>query len=155
MAYMMGHPENRCVFCEKPKENQDKENLILWRGDNCFVILNLFPYNNGHLMVVPYRHVADLAGLQTAEKLELVELTERSISVLREAMSPQGFNIGMNLGKVSGAGIDDHLHIHIVPRWGGDTNFMPVLSDTKVVSESLAETYARLGPHFIKQAEKG
>jgi ATP adenylyltransferase len=125
-------------------ENDDEANLILLRGEQCFVIMNLFPYNTGHLMIVPYRKVADPADLSPAEWREMTELLARMTVLLRQVLRPDGFNIGMNVGAAAGAGIPDHLHLHIVPRWVGDTNFMPVLSATKVLPELLPETYARL-----------
>ncbi len=142
--------EEGCIFCDLPNEDpeNDRKNLILFRGQHSFVIMNKFPYNNGHLMVVPYRHTGGLEHLVSEEKLELMDLLEKSIAALREAFSPHGFNIGMNLGRVAGAGIDEHIHFHIVPRWNGDTNFMPVLADTKVISAGLEETYEQLRPLF-------
>jgi len=137
-----------CIFCEKWGEGRDEESLLIYRGTHCFVILNLFPYNNGHLMIVPVRHVADLSDLLDEEKLEVVQLTERAMKALRQVMGPEGFNVGMNVGRVAGAGIEDHLHVHIVPRWSGDTNFMSVLGDTKVISESLKSCYWRLREVF-------
>ncbi len=137
---------DNCIFCDKPAQNRDAENLIVYRGETSFVIFNRYPYNNGHLMVVPFRHTSDLAELSAEEKLELMDLLIASQQALTEIMSPHGFNIGMNLGLVAGAGVKDHLHFHIVPRWNGDTNFMPVLSDTKVISEGLEQTYRKLKP---------
>jgi ATP adenylyltransferase len=125
-------------------ENDDEANLILLRGEQCFVIMNLFPYNTGHLMIVPYRKVADPADLSPAEWGEMTALLARMTALLRQVLRPDGFNIGMNVGAAAGAGIPDHLHLHIVPRWVGDTNFMPVLGATKVLPELLPETYARL-----------
>jgi len=145
-----------CIFCDKPKEQWDEENLIVARFDRCFVILNAFPYNNGHLMVVPYRHVPSLLDLTDEELAELMKVTQISERVLRQALNPQGFNIGMNLGRCAGAGIDEHIHIHIVPRWKGDTNFMPVIGETKVLPELLSQTYKKLRPLFenVSKGEK-
>jgi len=126
-----------CVFCDKAAENDDDANLIVHRGTHCFVLLNLFPYNNGHLMVAPYQHTADLNALDDAATLELLTLAKRAQAALGRAFHPEGYNLGMNLGRVAGAGIADHLHLHIVPRWNGDTNFMPVLGDVKVLPDSL------------------
>jgi ATP adenylyltransferase len=137
-----------CIFCVKPSENDDCKNLIPFRGKRAFVIMNRYPYNNGHLMVVPFRHTADLSELEDAEKLELFDLLIASQRVLADVMRPQGFNIGMNLGRPAGAGIADHLHFHVVPRWNGDTNFMPVLGHTKVVSEGLEQTCDKLTREF-------
>lgn len=133
-----------CIFCDFPKEDNDEKRLILHRGKYCFVILNAYPYNPGHLMVVPYRHTADLGSLTPEELAEMTSLCQTVYKVIKEVMNPHGFNLGMNLGKVAGAGIDQHLHMHIVPRWNGDTNFMPVLGDVRVVSEALDSTWKRL-----------
>ncbi len=113
-----------------------------------FVLLNLYPYNSGHLMVAPYAHVGDFPRLEPATAAELMSVTQRAVDALRQVYSPDGFNLGMNLGRSAGAGVPDHLHMHVVPRWNGDTNFMPVVSQTKVLPESLDQTYARLEPHF-------
>lgn len=139
-----------CIFCEKPAQGRDEENLIVWRGEVCFVILNRFPYNNGHFMVAPYRHVARLDELTDEEVLELWRLVSTGISVIEETMKAEGFNVGINLGKVAGAGVEEHLHVHVVPRWGGDTNFMPVLAETKVIPEHLSSTWRRLREGFEK-----
>lgn len=133
-----------CIFCDKPAEDRDRENLIVHRGDTVFVIMNRYPYNNGHLMIVPYRHTCDLASLSRAEQTESFDLLAVSKAVLHEVMHPHGFNVGMNLGRVAGAGIADHLHYHLVPRWDGDTNFMPILGHAKVVSEGLDQTWEKL-----------
>lgn len=137
-----------CIFCEKLREEKDQENLLVYRGDTAFVMMNRYPYNNGHLMIVPYQHTPEFSNLTEKEKLELCNLLEKSQAVLRDVMRPQGFNIGMNIGRLAGAGIVDHLHFHIVPRWGGDTNFMPILGHTKVISEALEETWAHLKERF-------
>ena len=133
-----------CILCEKPQENDDAQNYILYRGSKNFVIMNSYPYNPGHLMVTPYRHVARLDELAAEELHEHFEIVARCTKLLREIFNPGGFNIGINLGRVAGAGIDEHVHTHIVPRWQGDTNFMPVVSGTRVVPEALAETYEKL-----------
>jgi len=137
-----------CIFCDKPKEKEDRENLILYRGKKSFVIMNRYPYNNGHIMITPYSHVSDMTELGDEDMLEMTFEMRRTVSILKEVMCPDGFNIGMNLGKAAGAGIDDHLHLHIVPRWGGDTNFMPVISDMRVMPELLDETYIKLKPLY-------
>lgn len=141
-----------CIFCLFPKEppENDRKNLILYRGKKAFVILNRFPYNNGHLMVVPYRHIAHFEELDAEEKIDMMDLIEKSIRALKKAFKPQGYNIGMNLGRVAGAGIDDHIHFHVVPRWNGDTNFMPVVGQTKVISSSLEDTLLELQKYFEK-----
>lgn len=133
-----------CIFCELPKRGEDRESLILTRGERAFVLLNRFPYNPGHLMVAPYRHVPSLEDLTPEEALELWELTVKSMRALREAFSPHGFNVGVNVGRVAGAGFEGHVHVHVVPRWNGDTNFMPVVANTKVISESLERVYEEL-----------
>ncbi len=140
-----------CIFCDLPREGDDQRARILRRGRLGFVILNAFPYNPGHLMVAPYRHVGDPEDLADAELLELGHLLKEATRALREEMEPHGFNIGMNLGRAAGAGIPDHLHWHVVPRWSGDANFMPVIGQTKVLPELLEETYRRLAPRFAEQ----
>lgn len=145
MAYIQrDEKKGGCVLCEKWASNDDAANYVLYRGERAYIILNLYPYNNGHLMVVPYKHVASLEDLDTETLTELMLLVKRSLAALREAMAPDGFNIGVNLGRAAGAGIYEHVHIHIVPRWEGDTNFMPVLGETRVIPEMLEDTYARL-----------
>jgi ATP adenylyltransferase len=142
-----------CFLCAKPAEGpeRDRANLILYRGQRAYVLMNLYPYNSGHLMVAPYAHGGDLPALPDATADELFALTRRAVAVLQAEYRPEGFNVGMNLGLPAGAGVPDHLHVHVVPRWNGDTNFMPVLGDTKVLPESLEQTYDRLLPRF--QAE--
>jgi ATP adenylyltransferase len=141
-----------CIFCAKPKQDNDRENLILLRGAKNFVILNLYPYNNGHLMVVPYEHTCDCTALSPETLSELWGLVGVSKRALEEAFHAEGFNIGMNLGRAAGAGIDQHVHMHVVPRWNGDTNFMPVITQTKVVSQGPDETYEALLPYFSSGA---
>jgi ATP adenylyltransferase len=143
IEYITGERESGCIFCRKPRELKDKKNLILYRGNTCFIILNRFPYSNGHLMTVPYKHTNELNDLDKTEREELFELTIKCKNLL-QTINPSGFNIGMNLGRVAGAGIDDHLHFHVVPRWDGDTNFMPVLGSIKVMPEYLEDTYDKL-----------
>jgi len=137
-----------CILCEKPKEDSDTLNYILYRGDKNFALMNKYPYTPGHLMVAPYRHIANLEELTDEELGEHFEIVSRGVKLLRQVFNPDGFNIGINMGKVAGAGIDGHIHSHIVPRWQGDTNFMPVMSDTRVISEALAETYKKLKGKF-------
>jgi len=148
IEYILMEKATECILCQKPKQRNDASNYILYRGDKNFVIMNSFPYNPGHLMIAPYRHVANLDELSNEELHEHFEIVDRSIKVLRQVFNPGGFNLGINMGKASGAGIEDHIHTHIVPRWQGDTNFMPVVSDTKVIPEALAETYDRLKGKF-------
>jgi ATP adenylyltransferase len=133
-----------CIFCTHPKYKEDARHYVLSRGKFSFSMLNIYPYNNGHIMIAPYRHEGSIVKLAQRELDEIMMSTKKWVKVLDELLGPDGYNIGMNIGKVSGAGYADHLHFHIVPRWNGDTNFMPVISDTKVVSESLAEIYKRL-----------
>lgn len=140
------NPQTGCIFCDKPASNDDAKHLIVARGQTCFVLLNLYPYNNGHLMVAPYRHVSRLEDLADEEIADLMRAARRIEPILRQKLNPDGFNIGMNIGHVAGAGIADHLHLHMVPRWSGDTNFMPVLSDTKVIPQSLAAVRDLLAP---------
>jgi len=148
MSYIKGEKHVHCILCDKPKEDKDKENLILYRGEAGFVMVNLYPYNNGHLMITPYQHARSPEELPDVTLNELMLLLKKSIKVLREAFSPDGMNVGLNLGAAAGAGIDDHMHFHIVPRWGGDTNFMTIVADVRVVPESLEETYQNLKPYF-------
>jgi ATP adenylyltransferase len=140
---LMEKPEG-CILCEKPKEDKDVQNYILCRGVKNFIILNSYPYNPGHLLVAPYRHIGSLEEFTEEERNEHFEMISRSIRALKEAFNPGGFNIGANIGKVAGAGIDDHFHSHIVPRWQGDTNYVPVLADVRVMPQALAETYKLL-----------
>ncbi len=141
-------PPDGCIFCSLPRAQTDRDNLILWRGRLAFILLNKFPYNPGHLMVVPYTHTADLEGLGTDELTDLMLTLRRAVGCLRQAMHPDGYNIGINLGHTAGAGIPGHVHYHVVPRWEGDHNFMPVIAETKVVPQHLLRTYDQLAPLF-------
>jgi ATP adenylyltransferase len=143
-----GDEETACFLCELPAQTQDENSFILYRAERVFVLLNLYPYNSGHLMVAPYAHTGDFAALDPNTAAELMYTTQRSVAVLRQVYAPHAFNIGMNLGRVAGAGVPDHLHVHVVPRWNGDTNFMPVVAETKVLPETLDQTYERLAPLF-------
>jgi ATP adenylyltransferase len=153
MAYIDANAEKEqgCVFCVKPAQGQeqDKENLVLYRGERCFVLMNLFPYNNGHLMIAPYAHVPDIERLDAETLTEIMLTAQKSLAALRAAIHPDGFNMGINQGTVAGAGIADHVHFHVVPRWNGDTNFMPVLAETKVMPDYLENTYRQLKPYFV------
>ena len=144
---------SRCIFCAAvaAPPAADRTNLLLLRGEQAFVMLNRYPYNAGHLMIVPYRHLHDITRLTPDECAELMALLQRMTTALTAVYGPQGFNAGMNLGEVAGAGIADHLHLHLVPRWGGDTNFMPVVGQTKVLPESLEQTYDRLAAWLHNQ----
>jgi ATP adenylyltransferase len=136
--------DERCLFCRVMKERNDRKNLVVARYDHCFVMQNLYPYNNGHLMIVPYTHTAQMTGLSKQEYAAVLDVTAKMIEALKLAMQPHGFNFGANLGRVAGAGIDEHIHFHLVPRWNGDTNFMPTLADVKLVSESMEVTHQKL-----------
>jgi ATP adenylyltransferase len=137
-----------CFLCRALKSSDDKESLVLARRECAFLIMNRFPYSNAHLMAVPNRHIGEFEGLSPDEILATMSLVQESVAVLKRAIGAQGFNIGINIGRVAGAGLIDHAHIHIVPRWSGDTNFMPVLADTKVVNEHLIATFDKLVPYF-------
>jgi ATP adenylyltransferase len=141
-------PATDCIFCDA-FHSADAE-LTVFRGDHCFIILNLYPYNNGHLMVVPNRHLNALALLTPGEQVEMMSLTRLAEIALTETYQPQGINVGINLGKAAGAGIENHLHVHLVPRWAGDTNFMTAVGETRVLPEDLRATAARLRPVFEK-----
>jgi len=138
------HTFGGCIFCRIIKEKKDKDNLVVVRGEYCFIVMNLYPYNNGHLLVIPNRHVNDLKNLKLAEKREFFDMLEYAKELLTDVLSPEGFNIGLNLGRAAGAGIPRHLHMHIVPRWLGDMNFMLSVADTKVMSQSLKELHKQL-----------
>ena len=144
IEYILGEKEGECIFCEKPKQEKDEDNYILLRGKRCLVMLNAYPYNNGHLMIAPYRHIDSVEDLEGDEARDMMEILSRMITLLKKVLRPEGFNVGMNLGSVAGAGIVGHLHLHVVPRWKGDTNFMPLISNTKIISESLRKTYQKL-----------
>jgi ATP adenylyltransferase len=146
-----------CVFCRHAEETRtnsaNPDSLVLLMGEHVYVVLNRYPYNNGHLMVVPYRHTSTLTELDREELDELIVWTQRSEQALREAYPPEGINVGINLGKAAGAGIEEHLHVHVVPRWAGDTNFMTVVAETRVLPEDLSMTARRLRPVFEKLSE--
>lgn len=151
MAYINGAEEptpRGCIFCLKDTAAEDQARQVLYRGEHAVVMMNRYPYTNGHLMIAPFRHTAELHELSDLEVLEMHHLSVMAQTVLREAMQPQGCNIGMNLGRAAGAGVEDHLHLHLVPRWIGDTNFMPVFSEVRVIPQHLEETYALLLKYF-------
>jgi ATP adenylyltransferase len=153
LKYVKGAKDDaggECIFCVKPREGleHDVENLIVHRGELCFVILNRFPYTNGHLMIAPYAHVATLPELDPATVAEMMAFAQKGMTVLEDVYSPQGYNVGFNQGRVAGAGFEHHIHMHVVPRWGGDTNFMPVLADTRVMPQSLEQSYEALAGSF-------
>jgi len=143
--------EEGCVFCNAQAKEDNADNLIAFRGERAFVILNLYPYTSGHLMVVPFAHIATLEELDSATRAEMMELTSQSMSVLRKIYRPQAFNMGANIGEAAGAGVPGHVHIHIVPRWGGDTNFMTTLGETRVLPEAIEETCKRVREGFLSQ----
>ena len=136
------------LFTDAWKSRKDDKNLIVWRGKHCFVIMNRYPYNSGHIMIVPYRQTSNFQELTAEELGEVMSTMQRAMRALDETMHPHGYNFGANLGRVSGAGVDDHIHFHLVPRWNGDTNFMPVLADTKVISEDMRKTFKKLQKAF-------
>jgi len=148
MEYIADTKPEGCIFCVSSETEKDRERLILYRSEFAFVMMNRYPYTNGHLMIAPFRHTADLNELSGDEMLDLFTLLRLCRNVLQENAAPQGFNIGINLGKAAGAGIDEHMHIHIVPRWNGDSNFMTVVGDIRVMPENLLSTYEKLYPGF-------
>jgi len=150
MEYIRGPKENGCIFCEKSKSDLDRDNLVLYRGKDSFILMNLYPYNNSHLLISPYQHTDSTLNLSSNVLSEMMNLANESMRIMRNAMKSEGFNFGANIGAVGGAGIKDHVHFHVVPRWQGDTNFMPVIGHTKVMVEGLLETYDELKPHFEK-----
>jgi ATP adenylyltransferase len=153
MPYIeQSEPEPGCLFCRKIREDRDNENYILLRGPRCFVMLNLYPYNSGHLMVVPYQHTGAYEEIEGDTGSDLIATSQLAVRALTEVMHPDGFNLGINQGTVAGAGVADHIHLHVVPRWNGDTNFMPVLADAKVMPEILNRTAAKVRPVLTRLA---
>jgi len=148
MEYILGKRDSRCIFCPESHGLSDEERLILHRGELTMVLMNKYPYNNGHLLVSPWRHVSRLDELTREELLELMEWLTKSTNILEKTMRPNGFNVGLNLGKEAGAGFEEHLHFHIVPRWRGDTNFIAVMADIRSIPEHIKQTYSKLLPHF-------
>lgn len=148
IAYILGEKEGACLFCRVAAEDNDVRNLVLHRGEHAFVIMNLYPYNSGHLMVAPYEHISELELLKPEAAAEVMFLTQKCVSVLKQTMQPHALNTGLNLGEIAGSSIKEHLHMHIVPRWQGDNNFMPVIADMHVVPQALEETYQLLAPGF-------
>ncbi|MHC1627209.1 MAG: HIT family protein [Candidatus Nezhaarchaeales archaeon] len=155
MKYIESPKKETCIFCIGEDKEKDRKNLIVYRGSKSFIIMNRYPYNTGHVMIAPYKHVGDLTLLTDEELLDLMKNVNLSIRILREALKPEGFNIGINMGKVAGAGVEDHVHVHVVPRWLGDTNFMPVISQIKVMPELLETTYDKLREALSKLIERG
>jgi ATP adenylyltransferase len=152
LEYLTEPKAEGCIFCHAAGRGNDRENLVLLRGERAFLILNRFPYNNGHFMVVPYTHVPSLEDLDAPVLTEMMQLLNRGLAALRAIMAPDGFNVGANLGQVAGAGIEDHVHLHAVPRWAGDTNFMPVVGDMRVVPQTWLQTYDDLRAALESQA---
>jgi ATP adenylyltransferase len=151
LEYLKGEKSSDCIFCSKPALPDD-EAFIVHRGTSCYVILNAFPYTNGHVMVAPFEHVGDLRLLQADPSAELMALTQRSVAAIERVYGAEGFNLGMNLGDVAGAGFAGHVHMHVVPRWKGDTNFMPVVGDTRVMPEALPDSWSKLRAAFEEVA---
>ncbi|MBW1918838.1 MAG: HIT family hydrolase [Deltaproteobacteria bacterium] len=151
MNYILSdQKEEGCIFCPGEDRSKDGERLILYVGSLTVAMMNRFPYNNGHLLVAPLRHVAQMEDLSDEETLDLLRIVRESIGILRKVMQPEGFNVGMNLGRIAGAGMEEHMHFHIVPRWSGDTNFMTVLGEVRVIPEHIKETHRKLKPFFEK-----
>ena len=148
MDYILSDKSGGCIFCELPKQDKDRENLILYRSSHNFVIMNRYPYNNGHLMVVPYFHTSSLDGLSDDVLLDFMKVTQHSINSLRKAFMPEGFNVGINIGRIAGAGMEEHMHLHMVPRWAGDSSFMTVIGEVRVIPEHIMETYDKLFAAF-------
>ena len=147
LEYLKGEKSSDCIFCSKPALD-DAESFIVHRGGRCYVMLNAFPYTNGHLMVAPYEHLATLPEIEAETVAEMMGLAQQAMGILERTYSPHGYNVGFNQGRVAGAGFEHHIHIHVVPRWGGDTNFMPVLADTRVMPQSLEQSYEALRGTF-------
>ncbi len=144
VEYVARRKEEGCIFCEAARARDPEEKLVVYKTDRSIAVMNLYPYNTGHLMVAPLRHVPSIEDLGEEELLDLFSLVRRCLRLLRRAFKPDGFNVGINIGRVAGAGVEGHVHVHIVPRWCGDTNFMPVIASTKVIPEGIRDTYRRL-----------
>jgi len=153
MAYIRREQRPGCIFCDMLETEDDRGQLILHRSESAFLVLNKYPYNNGHLMAVPYRHMDTVEALTPEEMVGMMSLVSLGIRTLRRTSNPEGFNIGINIGKIAGAGVVDHVHIHVVPRWGGDTNFMPVLADVRLIPQDLHETYDELKAALVALLE--
>ena len=151
MEYILGTKDPECLFCIKPSEHEDRKNLILHRGERVYVIMNKYPYSNGHLMVVPNTHTSSFDNMPDDDMFDIMKLVRMSIDCLTKAFHPEGFNVGVNIGEAAGAGIEDHLHVHIVPRWAGDSNFMTVTGEVRVIPEHILNTYDKLYPFFASK----
>ncbi|MFC1549383.1 HIT domain-containing protein [Nitrospirota bacterium] len=154
IEYILGPKPGECIFCTMPAEDTDRDNLILYRGERNFIIMNRYPYNSGHLMIVPYFHTSSFEGLDSLTLSEMMELTRASVECLEEVMRPEGFNTGLNIGQAAGAGIREHLHMHVVPRWAGDSNFMAALDEVRVIPEHLMSTYDKIHKVIGKHAQR-
>ena len=154
ISYIRNKDENGCVFCSKQKSNNDKNSLILSRGNHSFVLMNLYPYNNAHLLITPYNHVDTTDQLDIDTLNEIIWFANESMIIMKKNLNTDGYNFGANIGAAGGAGIEDHIHFHVVPRWNGDTNFMPVIGETKVQVQGLKDTYSELKIHFDKIMDK-
>jgi ATP adenylyltransferase len=150
MEYLKGEKPDGCIFC---KDSIRDKSLILHEGTSCYVIMNKYPYNSGHILVVPFRHISDIEDMSREEKMEMIDLMDRSVRIMKEVMHPEGFNVGMNIGKAGGAGVESHLHLHVVPRWPGDTNFVTVLGEVRVIPEDVEQTRDSLLPFFKEDKE--
>ncbi|MFH0813469.1 MAG: HIT domain-containing protein [Pseudomonadota bacterium] len=148
MEYILSQKSKDCIFCIGKDECNDKERLVLYRSSFSYVIMNRYPYNNGHIMIAPFTHIANIEGIDAQTSQDMFRLLQKSVEMLRTCIKPDGFNIGINLGRAAGAGIEEHLHIHIVPRWNGDSNFLSVLGDVRVMPEYLKDSYDKLYPFF-------
>jgi ATP adenylyltransferase len=148
VEYIFSEKPESCILCDKPNENKDEENYVLYHGKHNYVILNKYPYNPAHLLIAPYRHIDSLEHLTDEERNEHFELVSRCLGVLRKVFNPHGFNIGANIGRTAGAGIDEHYHSHIIPRWNGDTNYVTIMDDVRVIPQAMAETYQQLKGKF-------
>lgn len=156
ITYILSEKEQECFLCKKLQQRaDDKKNYVLYRGERAFALLNIYPYNNGHIMIAPHAHVSSLAALNSEQIAELFQLTQLCEKVLTQVIHPEGFNIGINVGKAAGAGVEDHLHVHIVPRWNGDTNYMTTISTTRVIPQHLGETYEMLLAPFREEYKEG
>lgn len=144
MGYILSDKTKGCIFCDLPKQDRDRENLILYRSSHNFVIMNRFPYNNGHIMVVPYIHTSTLEDMGDEALLDFMKVTRHAMSSIKKAFMPEGFNAGINVGKIAGAGMEEHIHLHMVPRWAGDTSFMTVFDEVRVIPEHILSTYDKL-----------
>lgn len=149
--YILGKREPYCIFCPEGGGQSDEERLILYRGQRIMVVMNKYPYNNGHILIAPWRHVSDIVDLTPDELMDISLCIQHCVHIIRRVMKPTGFNIGLNLGESAGAGIKEHLHFHVVPRWDGDTNFMAVLADIRCIPEHLRSTYEKLRPYFQQE----